>query len=190
MALVTWPGFGIRSIQWTLDRPAQVNRSAYTGARSVATNPWHGKLSAHVELAPIVREANGLALRAFLASLRGALNTFRIPATEGGQFNLPAATVQATAAKGATSMTLSGAFLWPGQMLTVNDQLLLVVTSADSSGNCAITFESALREQATAATVAEVGDPTCLVALTDSSVSWSVDPGQLYGCTFDVEEVF
>jgi hypothetical protein len=188
--LVDWPGYGIAAIEWTPDRPAQINRSAYTGKRSVTVDPWHGKRTAKVTLAPVVGEASFLALRAFLMSLRGAVNTFRLPATEGGQVHLPAATVQATAAQGATAMILAGAYVSPGHELTVNDQLLTVITSAPSGTNCAITFEPALRAQATAGTAVETGNPTCLVAMASSQVSWSVDKGQVYGCSFDVEEAF
>jgi hypothetical protein len=152
VALITWPGFGIRSITWTLDRPAQINRSAYTGVRTVAANPWHGKWTAKAQLAPIVGESRVLALRAFLASLRGAVNTFKLPATERSQLSLPAATVQTTAAKGANAMTIAGSYVQPGQMVEVNSQLLQVVTSAPTGANCAITFEPALRAAANAGT--------------------------------------
>lgn len=190
MAIVTWPGLRVRSIVPTLSRPAQVNRSAYTGARSVAANPWHGKWSFKVQLAPIVGEANFLPVRAFLASLRGAVNTFRMPATEGSQAAFGAATVLSSVAQGAVAMTVAGAAVQAGQMITVNDQLLLILTSAVSGSNRAITFEPALRAAATAGTAVNAAAPTCLVALSGPDVGWSVDQGQLYNVSFDVEEVF
>jgi hypothetical protein len=190
MAIVTWPALRIRSIVATLSRPSQVNRSTYTGARSVAANPWHGKWSFKVQLAPIVGETNFLPVRAFLASLRGATNTFRLPATEGGQAGFGAATVLSTVAQGAVAMTVTGAAVQAGQMITVNDQLLQIVTSTVSGANRAITFEPALRAAATAGTSVNAAAPTCLVALTGSDVGWSVDQGQLYNLSFEVEEAF
>lgn len=192
MAIVVFPPeLRIRSIQWTLERPAQVNRSAYTGSRKVATDPWHALWRARAELVPIVGDAaKARSLRAFVASLRGAVNTVRLPATEGGQKGLTAATVQTTAAQGASAMTVAGCYLLPGHMITVNDQLLQVVTSAPSGSNCAITFEGSLRAAANAGTVIETGNPTCLVALTGSAAGWAVDPGQLYSSSFEFEEAF
>jgi hypothetical protein len=73
-------GAKIRRVSWSLDRPAQVNRSAYTGARRVVANPWHGKWSARVELSTIVGEGNVRPWRAFLAKLKGQINTFGLTA--------------------------------------------------------------------------------------------------------------
>lgn len=185
MAILDWPdGLNIRAYDWTLDRPAQVNRSDYTGARRVAANPWHGRWMSKLELAPIV--GNGRALRAFIGSLKGQVNSVRVPATEGDQEKLPVTTVSVTAAMGATTMTVAGALLEPGHLATVNDQLILITAAVDYL----ITFEPPLRAAATAATVIEVGNPTCLMALADSMTGWSAEPGVVYGSSFDFEEVF
>lgn len=187
MAVIAWPdGVNIRAIEWVLDRPAQINRSDYTGARRVTANPWHGKWSAKLEIAPIVGEQNIWKFKAFLAALRGPVNTFRLPATYGAQSGLPAATVTTTAAKGAVTMSLTGVQMQAGQMATVNDQLLQIISVADA----AITFEPPLRAQATSGTAVEVGNPTCLVSLVDSAVALSAEPGVIYSAAFDVEEVF
>lgn len=187
MAIVEWPdGLNIRSVQWTNNRPSQSNSSPYTGARSVATSPWHGKLSAKIEIATMVGFDKGRMLRGFIASVLGQVNTFRVPYTEGDQLHLPAATVGTTAAKGATSITLLGVQMQPGQSVTVNDQLLQILSVADA----VITFQPPLRAQATSTTVVETGDPTVLMAMADSAVSWNVEPGPIYTASFDVEEVF
>jgi hypothetical protein len=178
----------IRRIQWSLDRPAQVNRSAYTGARRVVANPWHGKWSARVELSTIVGEANVLAWRGFLALLKGQINTFQLPATEGPQNGNSGVTVSVSAAQGATSVTLAGAAtnLTTGQFITINGQLLLVTNGGAST----IQFEPPLRAAAPATTGVETARPYATVALSDSAFAWSVDPGKQYGISFDVEEAF
>jgi hypothetical protein len=187
MAIQTFPaGARIRRIEWRLERPAQVHRSAYTGKRVVVANPWFGRWLAKVELSPIVGEANVLQWRAFLGSLRGQIHTFRLPVTERPQNSNAGVTVSSTAAQGATSMTLAGAAtaLLPGQFITVNEQLLQVVSVAGA----AVTFEPRLRVQATAGTGVITSEPYALVSLAGDSSGWAVDAGQLYGIGFEVEE--
>jgi hypothetical protein len=190
----------IKSIAWELDRPAQVNESGYTGARSVIAQPWHGRWSAKAELAPIVGEANILAWRAFLATLRGQINTFRLPMTEGAQ-PLPASTNsplgQVTAAGSNTMLcnqlgASNNPVLAAGRLLTVNDQPLLLTSPlvSDVTGFGIATFETPLRAAVSAGTALEMRNPTCLVALTGTTAGWSVDSGQLYGVSLDVREAF
>lgn len=192
MAILDWPeDVGIAEAQCTLDQVSQVFRSAYTGAVAKTANPWHGKWLFAVSIIPMVGDRNVRALRAFLASLRGQINSVRLPVTCGEQKHLPMATVQATVAKGGTSMTITGCFLQPGQLLTVNDQLVSVVTSEPSGSNCAITFQPALRADASAGTAVETGNPTSLVMLSSSSVSWTLRPGNMaYPDTLNFEEDF
>lgn len=187
MAFITAPVLPIRSIQWSLERPAQINVSAWTGKRTVVANPWYSKWRARVELAPIVGEANVRAIRSFLARCRGSINTFRLYATEGDQNANDAVTVSATAAAGATSMAITGAetALLDGQLVTVNGQLLQL--TADQSGST-ISFEPPLRAQAAAGTAVVTGRPYALVHMAAAQAGWGVDPGQVYGIAFDVEE--
>lgn len=110
MAVIERPNaFRVKNIEWRLDRPAQVNRSTYTGARRVVTQPGHARWSATVTLAPIVGQGNVLTMRAFLAKLRGQINTFRLPAVEADQFSPPTtSTVLSDRAAGVTSFTIVG----------------------------------------------------------------------------------
>lgn len=178
----------IRHVEWSLDRPAQVNRSPYTAKRTVVAEPWHGLWRGKVELAPIIGETNFRPWRAFLAKLQGQINTFQLPATEGPQNSNVGVTVSSTAAQGAKTMSISGAAtpLLAGQYFTVNHQLCCC--TADQSG-AVLSFEPPLRQQATAGTVVVTSRPYALVALDDSAFAWSVDPGTLYGLQFGVEEV-
>lgn len=141
MAIITWPSLGIREISWTLDQPAQVNRSAYTGARSVAANPWHGKWSAKVTLATMQGEASFLAARAFFASLQGQVNTFALPATEGPQYvgiNYP---VIDAAAQGATTLALGNL----GSELVTNGTFASTTTGWAASGSTLSVVSGKLR---------------------------------------------
>jgi hypothetical protein len=197
MAIITAPALRIASIAWRFDRPAQVNRSAYTGRRKVMANPWHARWSAELELAPIVGEANILAFRAFLAQLKGQVNSFRLKATEGAQLT-GAGGVGATtgAAVGATSLAVAGfptgKNLLAGQMMTVNDQLLLLTQDGTVTGtnDRTFTFESPLRAAVAGSALVEVMNPTALVCLTSSVSGWDVSAGTVYGAKLSVEEVF
>jgi hypothetical protein len=89
MANITVPAaLRVKRITWTHETPAQINRSAYTGKRSAVASPWHQIRRAEVELVPSIGEANFRPIRAFLASLRGSLNTFQLPAVENAQHTL------------------------------------------------------------------------------------------------------
>lgn len=196
MAIVTLPMTTrfAQSVAWTLDRPAQVNRSEYSGRRQVVANPWHGRWSAKVQLAPIVGQDNVLAWRAFLAALRGQVNSFRLPVSEGNQNANSGVTVDSTVAAGASELTMAGAAtaLKPGQWITVNDQALMLtsVGALVSGGRQILTFEPSLRAQANAGAAIETANPWALVTLASSRTGWSVGPGQLYGIELDVEEAF
>jgi hypothetical protein len=186
MAVIQAPNWRIRRIEWELDRPAQMNVSAYTGRSKVVANPWHGKWRAKVEMAPIVREENIRPWRAFFAKLRGQVNTFRLPATEGKQNSNNGVEVASTAAANATSITITGAGspLFAGQRVTVNGQLLQLT---DVSGNT-LTFEPPLRAEAEAGTTVVTSEPYALVRLSASAWGEAVDVGQVYGFAFDAEE--
>jgi hypothetical protein len=187
MARISAPTFRVRSITWDLDQPGDANVSAWTGKRQAVTNPWHGRWSARVQLAPVVGEANVRALRSFLARCRGKLNTFRLRATEGAQNANSGVTASATVAAGARSMDIIGYTtpLLDGQFVTVKGQLLQL--TADQSATL-ITFEPMLRQQITGGTTVVTSRPYALVYMTSSANGWSVDPGQQYGISFDVEE--
>ena len=186
MAFITAPDFRIRSIRWDLDRPAQSNISGWTGKRTATTNPWHSRRYAHVELAPVVGEANIRAMRSFLARCKGSLNTFRLYATEGAQ-NANSGVTASAAAAGATSLTLAGYTtpLLDGQMLTINGQLL--EATANQAG-AVVSFDTKLRKAVTAGTKVVTARPYALVYMAGSRLGYSVDAGQLYGVSFDVEE--
>jgi hypothetical protein len=191
---ITLPtSFPITKISWTLDRPAQVNPSLYSGSSIVVANPWHGKWTAHVDLAQIQGEANIRTTRAFFAQLRGQINTFQLPATEGSQV-AGDATVSSGGAAGTNTVVLSGvpSGLVAGMLATVtlpSGKMQMVMLTQNISGST-ITFEPPLRESAAGGAVVSLANPTCQVALTVSNFSWDVAPWRLYSFSFDVEERF
>jgi hypothetical protein len=128
MAFITAPDFGIASIDWTLDRPAQINMSPYDGVRTAVANPWHAKWRASVTLATLQGDSQFRTIRSFIARCRGSISTFRLYAGEAAQNANFGVSVASTAAQGATTMTLAGYTtpLLDGQMVTVNGQLLVL----------------------------------------------------------------
>lgn len=186
MTLITAPTFRIASIEWGLDRPAQVNRSAWTGRRTVVGNPWHAKWRARVELTRLQGDAEFRSIRAFFARCKGQINTFRLPATVEAQNANTGVTLSAAAAAGATELTITGAgtAMEEGQMVTLNDQLLIITEVVGGT----LTFEPTLRIAAASGTTVETANPTCLVALSQPEIAWSIAPYRMHSLSFDVEE--
>ena len=192
MTIITAPYLPISQISWSLDRPATVNRSAYTGARRVVANPWHGIWRAKVDLAPQQGEANFYALRAFFAQLVGQINTFLLPATEASQ-GLSDTTVASGAAAGSNTLVMAAsASVSAGMYATVtlpsgNRQMVMItVTSTGTT----LTFEPKLRESAAVGAAVVLSSPVCHVALDQSSFTWDVAQWRRYGMSFGVEEAF
>ena len=187
MSAVTWPGFALAQVDWTLDRPAQVNASNLTPIREADTDPWFGKWSAKVTLATVESEAAFAPFRSFLLRLNGPANTFNLPAVVEPQNGNSGVTLSSSAAAGDNTISLSGVStpLKDGQLVTVNGQLLQL--TADQTGT-SITFEPDLRAAASSGTAVETANPYATVSLSDQSISWAVSPPQRFDCDFAVEE--
>jgi hypothetical protein len=207
MAIIALPATTrfARKIEWTLDRPAQVNRSGWTGRRQVVANPWHGMWRAQVELVPIIGEANVRPTRAFLAKLKGQINTFLLPAVEGDQHSYvsPFTGTVVSGAAGASTMVVGSmpafvTYLTAGCLMQIplpsgKNQMVMLTQDlvSDSFGVGTATFEPPLRETAAVSTAIEAKRPCCEVALAGSSISWGVEPGKIYGVgTLQLEEAF
>lgn len=186
MAFIVAPDFRIRSANWSLSRPSQINTSGWTGRRTVTAEPWHGKWRAEIELAPLTG-ADARSMRSFLARCLGTINTFRLYATAEKQNDNVDVVVASLAAAGARSMMISGAAtaLLDGEFVTVNGQFLQLTGFQSGSE---ITFEPPLRQQATAGTRVVTSMPYALVHLAEAVTGWSVEPGLIYGMSFTVEE--
>lgn len=200
MTIITPPAvLPIRRIQWDLKQPAQVNRSGWTGRRQVVGLPGGAVWSASGEFVPILKESNARQWRAFWASLRGPFNTFYLPATEGDQHAL-SLTVRVNGASQSgrglaidglpnnTTLLAAGSFV---SMPSTNQMLILTAAmTSNASGQANISFEPALRISPADNAIVETKNPVAHVALTGDTFGWSVDPGQLYGFAFEVEEAF
>jgi hypothetical protein len=190
------PNGGIRSIAWELDNPAQVNRSSWTGRRQVVALPGATRWRAKVVLTPKMSEIEVLAWRAFLMQLRGQQNTFRLRAVEKSQITGVSPLVNGAGQSGYSLSTdgwgAAGLKLVAGQFITIGDQLipLGVDVVANSSGQAVLTLDTRLRLSPADNAAIEVSYPTAIMALASSTISWSVDPGRLYGFAFDAEEAF
>lgn len=198
MAIIPTPAsLKIRGIAWRLISPSQVNRSGWTGRRQVFGTPGHSRWTAEAEIA-VLAEADAFSMRSFMVKLEGSINTFRLEAVEREQTAVTTLTVAAAVAAGAMSVTTSAS--WPasttvlkeGQMLTINDQLLVLTADvvSNTTGGSTMTFKPRLRVAAAAGTAIEVKRPTALVALSEPEIGWAVELGPHYSFALSVEEVF
>lgn len=196
MTIISLPSaFKIRRAEWSLRRPAQVNRSTYSGRRRVVASPWHSLWTANVELVPL-EAADDAAVRAMVAALQGQINTVRLPAIYEVQSaasvvvnGTHAAGVRTLATEGWTPSTLA---LPAGAYFEVGDQLcvLTAAANANGSGQANLAFEPPLRSAAADGTAVNVGEPTALMALLEDTVRWSIQAGPLTSYNFQFEEAY
>jgi hypothetical protein len=196
MAIITVPpALAIRRVEWTFDRPAQVNRSQWTKRRQVVTQPGPALWSATATLAVRVGTADWLEAEAFLIDLEGQINTFRMEAANAPQTTLALKPLVDGAGQFGRSLKLRGgipgAGLKRGHKMTVNDQLVSIsapfVFNAD--GKATVTFKPSLRASPLDGAAVEMIQPTVLVALVDSAIGWTEDCGeQFQGKPISVEE--
>ncbi len=180
------PAVRIQNVDWTLDRPAQVNRSDWTKRRQVVLQPGPSMWSATCDLCAVIGEPNMLEIEAFLVDLEGQVNSFRMVAVENPQSRLPLAPIVDAAGQAGRTLNLrngiAGATLLRGHKLTVDDQMLMLMAplTFDANGKASATFKPSLRFSPLDATPVEVVKPTVLMSLSTSQVGWSVTPGQVY----------
>lgn len=196
MAIITVPdALAIRRVEWTFDRPAQVNRSDWTKRRQVVTQPGPSLWSATAEMAVRVGTDDWLEAEAFLIDLEGQINTFRIEAASQPQTTLPLTPVVDGAGQYGRSLRLRGgipgAGLKRGHKMTVNDQLVSISApfAFDAAGLAIVTFKPSLRLSPQNGAPVEMRKPTVLVALVNSAIGWTEDLGeQFQGKPIQVEE--
>lgn len=194
--LVTIPPAPVaKDIEWTIDQPAQVNRSQVTKKRRVTLLPQAPRWYAKVTLPPILGERNVMAWRAFVVDLDGVANTFRLVACEGDQI---AGNLDVRVAAGAqtgfliptTGWGAAGAKLLRGQFVTIADQLLMLMADvvADANGAAQLAVKPFLRVKPSAGDRVEVKRPYAVVSMSDPKNGWAVGIGQNYAITFSCEE--
>ena len=195
MTIIAMPaGIRISKLDWTLDQPAQVNRSDWTKRRQVVTQPGPSLWSATVDIASRSGEANILDVEAWIVDLEGQRNSFRLPASLEAQavgltplVDGAGQTGRALNLKGGTP----GATLKRGHKMTVGDQMVMLMAPVTfgSDGKAATTFKPSLRASPADGAAVEVMKPTVLVSLVASSVGWTIERGPRYQVkTLSVEE--
>lgn len=198
MAIIAVPdALAIRRVEWTFDRPAQVNRSKWTRRRQVVQQPGPAMWSATAELAVRIGTDEWREAEAFLVDLEGQINTFRLEAAAAPQTDLPLSPVVDGAGQYGRSLRLRGgtpgAGLKRGHKMTVNEQLVSISAgfTFDGNGRAVVTFKPSLRLSPQDGAAVEMVKPTVLVALADSAVGWSEDlGGRFQAKPIVVEEAF
>lgn len=195
IAMPSWPV--PRTIKWDIDQPAQVNRGEWTNRRRVTLLPAAPRLYASVTLPPIIGEDRVLDWRAFVVDCDGVANRFRLIACERPQVaGNPLVQVHGDGQLGFALQTRGwgspGLKLKRGMMITVNEQLLMVMAPvvATNDGVALIEFKPYLRAIPLDGTNIEVKRPYATVSMSDPKNGWAVDVGQQYDITFPCEESF
>lgn len=188
---------GLTVLSLDFDEPAQVNRSAWTGARRVVGLPGASLWTGQIELGPFATEEEEQPWRAFLSKLRGQQNWFKVYLPCQTHIG-PAPTVAAGATNG-YSLPLAGLnpstlILRAGQHMTVplpsghNRAVRLEVDLiSDASGNTTAQFAPALNEVPTLGASVETARPFVPVASAKPRIGLSYDQG-VSGTALEVEE--
>ena len=176
----------IRRVEWSFDRPSQVNRSDWTKRRQVVWQPGPSLWSASAELAVRVGTDDWLEAEAFLIDLEGQINSFRLPAANAAQAPANLTPVVRGAGQSGRSLLLDagipGLGLKRGHKFTVNDQMVSVMApfTFDATGRATVTFKPSLRLSPADRTLVEVRQPTVLMSLATSSIGWTEDCGEQF----------
>lgn len=196
MAIITVPdALAIRRVEWTFDRPAQVNRSQWTKRRQVVTQPGPALWSATAVMAVRCGTDEWLEAEAFLIDLEGQINSFRMEAAAAAQTDLPLKPVVDGAGQYGRALRLRGgipgAGLKRGHKMTINEQMVSIGAAFvfDANGRATVSFKPSLRLSPQDGAAVEMVKPTVLVSLVDSAIGWTEDLGeQFQGKPIAVEE--
>lgn len=164
-----------------LSVPGQQNRSIWTGRRQIIGLPGAEVWAARISIVDITTEEQERAWRAFLLSLRGQQNWFRLPLPCNRHYG-PKPLVNAATGDGYSlpldGMAPSTRILRAGQFMTVplpSGHWRTVGLTADlvtnSSGQATAQFEPALNEVPANNAVVETGDPFIPVSNADAGFS-------------------
>jgi hypothetical protein len=178
---------------------AQVNRSAWTGKRKVMGLPSGELWYANAVVADLATELDERPWRAFMRSLRGQQNWFKLRVAcqrHVGAMPLVAAGAGAGYTMPLKGMLPSSTILRAGQYLTVtlpqgNGRLIQLDEDliSDASGNATATFTPALNQTPVENAICETANPYLPVAQTASRNGMST-ANAVSGVSFDLEEAF
>ncbi len=171
--LVNLPALPVlfRDIVWRPQIPQAKNRSEYTGRTQVIGQPGTESWTATAQCIAPANDAEERAWHAFLIALRGAENTFWLPARPRLQTAAAAPTVTAAVAGNRAVTVSSTANVLPGMWATVqqtNGHRRLVKVTAIAGSN--VQFEPGLTGAPATGVPLVIGDPFGAVRLSDPGV--------------------
>jgi hypothetical protein len=183
--------------QLDFDEPAQVNRSAWTGARKVVGLPGAALWRGGIEIKDIATELEERQWRSFLAKLKGVQNWFKVYLPCQVHIG-PAPSVAAGATDGytlpLTGMQPEAIILYAGQHMTVplpsghsRAVRLTADLLTDASGNATAEFAPALNEIPTLGVAVETAKPFVPVTSATARLGLSYDNG-VSAISFEIEE--
>ena len=179
------------------NEPAQVNRSAWTGARKVVALPGGSYWSGRIAVENIATELEERQWRAFIAQLRGVQNWFKAPLPCQSHIG-PPPTVAAGAGNGYSlplaGMSPSTRILETGQHMTVplpsghNRAVRLTADLVtDAAGNAVAEYAPALNEVPSLGAIIETANPFVPVASTETNLTIP-QSNSIASLSFDIEE--
>ena len=198
MSVVLWPsGIIVTEMEVQLERVTQVSRSPFTFARQVQRFPGAALWRIEFATAPL-QLAQARQFQAWLAAMGGAANQCRVPVYEEPNFATTMTVVVNGAGQTGNALNISGApnnfaGLKSGMHVTVNDQLLRLVSDASigSNGAGSVVFEPMLRASPANGAAVEVHRPWVLAALRDDvQDKYKVSRGGIYEFKVSMDEAF
>lgn len=197
------PEVRFRRTELEVDQPAQVNRSGYTGRRTVMGLPGGALWSGSTQIIDANNNDDAGIARAFLIGLEGPVHTFPLPVAKNQHNFAQSAVVAAGALAGQGTMPMKGmppgvTYLKTGRYITVtlpSGKYQLVMLTAplvsDGAGNGVASFRPVLREAPANNAPLATRNPFCEVANVTSKVRWVNEPGGMFSfAQLDVEEAF
>lgn len=187
--------------QWKPPAQNQVNRTRWTGKRTVVRMPGAALWRVSATLFPKTSALAAEPWAAWLAALEGSANHFYMPIACNQTASANPTVGTAGAAQGSDTapikgMPASATYLRAGQKMTFtlpsgNRQLVILTAPlvANGSGTGTATFRGALREAVANNAAIEARNPFCEMALVNDDAGWDEDEG-VFNLSFDAEEAF
>jgi len=171
-----------------------VNTSPYTYQQQVQ-NMGGSRWEAVITIRPLNR-TEALAFQAFLAGLRGQLNTFTVGNPLSTMSSPPTVAVAGSGATAAGSLAIpleltGGSNLVAGQEIQIGDHLYMILEDATTSGGGTTTTVGVappIRESISVGTSVTVNNPKGIWRLDKPEVNWNIDRNSIYSFTLSCTE--
>jgi hypothetical protein len=129
---------GIRTAGWRFDPRQQVNEAEFSTARQVVGDTGAQRWEATFQFVPIKRQDASLPLKAFQASLDGAVNSFALPAVEEAQHSGFALLAGQIGLTNVANMTITGRTATKTGGAFADDAS--VISAASTTSGCVLAF--------------------------------------------------